>query len=847
MTALTSVFGNWPLAFRLARREARTGFGGFRIFILCLALGVGAIASVGLLAAAFQQGLIDEGREILGGDVELTLVQRRISDKERAFLRRWGKLSEVASMRAMAHRTDGKDATLVEIKAIDGAYPLTGQYRFKDKSLSLAALRKGPAIAADQILLDRLGVKPGERLKIGDQNYRIVGAIAAEPDRLGTGLSFGPRVLMSSLFFKQTGLVKPGALIRWRYRVNFSETAARNGGVAAFRVQAARFPNAGWRIKDRSNAAPRIKRFVDRLGTLLTFVAMTALVVGGVGIATAAKSYLDGRIRTIATLKCLGAPGGLIFRLYLVHLMRMVLIGGAIGLVLGLIFSFFAGPLVQTLSPLPARFAIYWLPMGVAMAYGIGITLLFAVWSLGLARAVPAATLYRAHIAGLPRWPGIGYLIATIAILAVLVALTFWLVPNIKFAAIYIGGVIGSFVLFWIIAHGLVRLARRVEFKQSRTLRLALIHLRGASMTTVSTVIALGLGLTLLVTLALIQGNFVRHLLNELPKSAPSFFFVDIQRDQMPGFEAAIRQGGAVKSFHAVPMLRGRIVRLNGVPAAKIKAGPGARWVLRGDRGITYAATKPQGVELSEGRWWPEDYSGPPLVSFAAGVASELGVKLGDSVTVNVLGREITARIANLRNVNWGSLGINFVMVFDPGEIKNAPHTYLATLAMAERDEARVMREVAEKFANITIVRVREVLQSVNDLLAKLLLAARLAGGLTLITGIAVLIGALASGQRRRRLDAVILKTLGLKRGELLKVYVLEHLLLAAVTSLFAVLCGAGIAFGLLKLVFHVPWQMIWPSVAVTVLGAVLLTVLLGLAGTWRILGVKPARILHQE
>lgn len=838
----------WRLAARIAGREARTGFGGFRVFIICLALGVGAIAAVGLLAEAFRAGLVQEGRSILGGDVELTLTQRRATETEQRFLSAQGRLSEVATLRAMAHLPDGKDSALVQIKSVDQNYPLFGKVALSPQAQPLAALQKGANIVVDEVLLARLDLERGASVRIGAEVFKIAAVIKREPDRVSTGLAFGPRVLMSQESLAATQLIKPGSLVRWRYRLKLAEGELSVDGLEGFRNAVAQaYPNNGWRIRDRSDSAPRIKRFVDRLAMLLTFVALTSLVVGGVGIGTAAKNYLDGRVNTIAMLKCLGASGGLIFKIYLIHLLRLVLIGTVIGLVVGIAVTSGAGPLLENLLPLPAKFGIYWPPLVVAGLFGLAVTLLFALWSLGSAQVVPAAALFRARVAGLPNWPPLRYMVATIGLLAALIALIVSLVPSNKFAAIYAGGIIGSFVLFWAIAKVIVWGARRTNGGRLRILRLALLQIRSAGLAVIATVIALGLGLSLLVALTVIETNFVRHLVRELPKAAPSFFFVDIQSNQLQAFEAMVNGAAKIDKFNRVPMLRGRIVRLNDVPAEKIKAPQSVQWVLNGDRGITYALAKPPEIEVTEGKWWPEDYAGPPLVSFAEGIANGLGLKIGDQVTVNILGREITAKIANLRRVEWGSLGINFVMLFSPDPVSGAPHSHLATVAMNGEAERDFMRQISAKFPNITVIRVKEVLQSINELMEKLLIAARVAAALTLFVGIVVLMGAVASGQRARRYDAVVLKTLGLTRPDLMRVYLLEYAALGVVTGLAAAACGAVIAFGLLEFVFKVPSITVGFTSFLVIIGAVVLTILFGLSGTWRILAVRPARMLHAE
>jgi putative ABC transport system permease protein len=361
-------------------------------------------------------------------------------------------------------------------------------------------------------------------------------------------------------------------------------------------------------------------------------------------------------------------------------------------------------------------------------------------------------------------------------------------------------------------------------------------------------VLSLGLGLALLVTLTLIDGNLRRELTGNLPERAPNFFFVDIQGSELDGFRTVLETNMPGGKIIEVPMLRGRVMELNGVDVAKVKVPPEGQWVLRGDRGITYARNVPENSTLTTGEWWPQDYDGEPLVSFAAQEAGELGLKIGDTVTVNVLGRNITARIANFREVQWESLGINFVMVFSPNTFAGAPHSWLATLADPDAttaEEARLLNEVTRSFPGVTSLRVKDALDIVNDIVSQLAVAIRAAAAVALVASVLVLSGALAAGNRARVHDAVVLKTLGATRRTLIRAFSLEYAIIGLATAVFALLAGGVAAWFVIARIMNLPSAFL-PEVALsTVVLALVLTVGFGLVGTWRVLGHKAAPVLR--
>jgi putative ABC transport system permease protein len=851
-SAATASFVNarW-LPLRFAVREMRSGLRGFYVFIACIALGVMAISGVGSLAASLANGLSRQGQVILGGDLAFTLVQREAGPDELAFLQRRGTVSKVATLRAMS-RTDS-EAALVELKAVDDAYPLFGKMVL-DPPMTLAdalAPRDGSYGAlADPTLLARLGIKPGAQLTLGKARLHIRAALMSEPDKLADGIGFGPRLMVGQAALQATGLVQPGSLVRWHYRLRLQDGNNGNAAVEEVEDQARKqLPEAGWIIRTRAKASPRLERNVERFTQFLTIVGLTALLVGGVGVGNAVRSHLDRRRDVIATMKALGASGARVFAVYLTQVLLLALVGGTVGAMLGAALPFAVASTLGQIIPLPIEPALQPGELALALLYGLVTALAFTLWPLGRAHDVPVGALFRDSVAPMPRWPRFPYVVLTAAAVAMLAALAVLLAYDRKVAVIYVATATAVFVLLRLVAAALMWLAARAPHTRSTSLRMAIANIHRPAALTSTVVLSLGLGIALLVTVIEIDGNLRRQFSAELPAKAPSFYFLDIPANDAGRFTAFLHKEAPAARLEDVPMLRGRIVSARGVPAEQLKPTDNAAWVLRSDRGITYDDKVPEGSRLVAGEWWKPEYDGPPLVSFEKKIADGLGLKLGDPVTVNVLGRNLTARIASLREVDWESLSINFVMVFSPNTFRGAPHTRLATLTYTNgstaAQEGKVIRAVADAFPMVTTVRVKEALEAIGAIVSNLLLAIRGASAITLVAAALVLGGALAAGHRHRVYDAVILKTLGATRSRLIGAYSIEYLLLGSATAVFGVLSGSLASWLIVTEIMHLGfvWEP-WPALA-SAAAAVLVTVALGLAGTFSALGQKPAPVLR--
>jgi putative ABC transport system permease protein len=680
-------------ALRLARRELRGGIRGLRVFLGCLVLGVTAIAAIGSLAASVTAGIKGDARELLGGDAEARLAYRPADPAEREFLAQSGTVSEIATMRAMARTTDGNRRSLIELKAVDAVYPLYGAVTLSPtQDLTTALDRQDGSFGAavDHAILGRLGIKIGDTIKVGDTAMQVRAIIDREPDAATGGLIFGPRVLISADALAQTGLIQPGVLVSYHYRLRLPTGADPTGWTKTAR---AAFPEAGWQIRSFDEASPSLERLIDRVALFLSLVGLTALLVGGVGVGNAVGGYIKGKTATIATLKCLGASNRLVFMAYFAQILVLAFLGIAIALLLGSLAPAVAAPFLKSVLPVSLRVAVYPAPLALAALFGLLTTFVFSLWPLASIGRVPAAALFRDTVDRTRRRVPAVTLGGTLLLVLGLAALAVASAQDRRVALRFVAGALAAFALFRVAGETIVLLAKRFRRPRRPILRLALTNLHRPGAPTTQTVLSLGIGLTVLVAVILVESNLAREVDTRLPAEAPAFFFIDIQSGQLAGFGEIVHATPAAR-FDDVPMMRGRITRLNGIPVEEAAVAPEAQWALRSDRGLTYAASLPAGSRLAAGNWWPPDYHGPPLVSFDAVLAQGMGLKVGDSLSINLLGREITAKIANLRSIDWERLGINFAMVFAPGTLEQAPHSLLAAVYLPQAEEEALARAV---------------------------------------------------------------------------------------------------------------------------------------------------------
>lgn len=833
-------------ALRVVRRELRGGLRGFGVFLACLFLGVFAISAIGSFSAAARSGLLADASALLGGDLEVRLSQRPVTKEQRTFLQLQGRLSEVLEMRTMAAAVAGERRALVELKAVDGAYPLYGQLPLEpEQSLATALAGTGDQFGAlvEQSFLQRFELGLGEQVRVGKVIFTIRGVLLAEPDRTVRAFHLGPRLLVSRAGLAATELLQPGSLVTYRYRLKLAERDLADGLKEALQK---RFPEAGWRLQTWRQAAPRVRYFLDRMGTNLTLLGLCALLVGGLGVSGAVRGYLNGKVLHIATMKCLGASSRVIFTAYLLQVLLLGTVGSSAGLLLGALTPWFLAHLSGSVLPIPLQPGFYPQVMLVAGLFGLLIALLFSLKELGIARQVPPAMLFRGYLESGRKSPGWKIWLAITGSGLLLAAVALFSSSDKRLACWFILGAGICFLLFRLLATAVIRFAIRLPRPQNPRLRLALANIKRPGAPAVSIIFSLGLGLTALVMIALVQANLNDMVSDSIPAEAPAFFFLDIQPDQVAPFEKTLATFPELKIDRS-PTLRGRITAIAGIPAAEAKVDPEVRWAVRGDRFLSYSAALPAGTVLSAGNWWPKEYSGPPQLSLTADLAKGFGVGIGDSITVNILGREISAEIVNLRTVDWSSLRLNFALLFAPGVLENAPQTHLAAVHVSPDQEESVYRAMTGAFPNISVISTREVLQNVSRTLGRIGRAFQGMAGVALLTGFLVLAGAISADQHRRIQDAVIFKVCGATRGDILLTFAAEFTLLGLIAGLLSALTGSLAAFAILKGPLDAPFSLHPEVILLTLLAGIGLTLLLGLAGTWRALGKKPAGFLRSE
>ncbi|MGZ5928709.1 MAG: ABC transporter permease [Rhizomicrobium sp.] len=842
------------LAWKLARRELRGGLKGFRIFFLCLLLGTAAIAGVESLSDAFLTGLRESGQTFLGGDVAVTLVHRPVTPQERAFLERYGRLSNNISMQSMTFALrDGKQSEreLVEVKAVNKAWPLFGAPSFTPaQSLGDILHCEDDGIcgaAAEQTLLDRLHVKRGDLLKLGAATFRVIATLNSEPDRISMGFSLGPHILISTQALAGTKLEQPGSLIDYTYRLAFTPNAVKRGAtIESFKADAAKaFPDAGWQIRDRNDAAPGIRRFVEQVAMFLTLVGLTALGVGGVGASEAVSAFLDRKRFDIAILKSLGADGRLVFLTFFLQVMAIALAALILGVAIGATAPFLLAYFYADVLPLPPALGIYPGPLLLAAGFGLLSAIAFSVPPLGRAREIPPASLLRETVAPDRMRLRPIYLLAAGAAGLGIVGLMLVLAPSPLYAGEFLVAAIVLLVLLRLVAGALMWTLRRLPRPRSPLVRLAVGDLTRPGAATQGVVTALGLGLTLLSTIILLDRTMAAEVNEALPSRAPSFFFVDIQPDQIADFDRTIAAFRTQQDYKRTPMIRGRITSLNGVPSAQAKVDPDVKWALSGDRGITYATVPPPGTVITSGTWWAANYTGSTLISLDEEVAKGTGLKVGDSMSLNVLGRQIDGRIANLRKVDFRSGGQNFILVLSPGLIDKAPHSFLATVRVAPSQENAMYMAVTEKFPNISAVRVKDAIAQVNTLLQQLAQGIRAASLVTILAGLLVLAGTIAAGARTRLYDATVLKVVGATRAQIALVYVLEYGLLGVTTGIIALGAGTLAAGMIARQILDTSFVFDAQAALWTVAGGGAATLLFGLFGAIAALNARPAQRLR--
>jgi len=833
---------SWKMAWRIARRDLNARFKGLRLLLVCLFLGTAALAAIGTLTAAIERELDNRGQELLGGDLEIEIWQRDLSDQEREALSEHGEISGGVRMQAMANTPDA--AAPVGLKSVDSNWPLYGTLTLKD-GRSVGAPKQGEAWLG-QGAIDRLDIAVGDTFRIGTQDVRAAGIINIEPDKLSEGFQLGPTVIVPRDLPGKAGLTAPGALYETKYRVAFSSDQEPSNVQEALEEQ---FPEAGFRYRTRDRASPGTDRFVGRIGEFLTLVGLAALVIAGIGIGGGVSSYLEARRRNIATLKVLGASSGDIARIYALQIGAAALVGALAGLAVGIAVTPLLGIALQGLLPVASGVIIEPRALLLAASFGLLVALKFAATPLIRARSFPAMALMRARVAPLKTdKQALPWVVGGLAAIVGLVLITS---NDARLALMFLGGAAAVFGILTLMGVGIGKLARGAPRANNPLIRAAIANLHRPGSSTGALVTALGFGLAAFVLIAAIQSSINGNIERSIPREAPDYFILDIPRDRAEDFEHLVMDTDPQAEIRMVPTMRGAILAYgpegNMIRVSELEEIPREAWALRGERGLTYSDNLPDGSSIVAGEWWDAASDMEPQVSVDAEFAEAIDLQIGDYITVGVLGVERTARVANLRQLDWENMSFNFVLVFSRSALEDAPHNLTSTVELSEdQPGATLLQRMVREFPSSSVIEIGQVLGEARTILSQVGVATFAAASVAVLAGLAVLMGAIAAARAARTYDTVVIRVLGASRRQVMAMQLAEYGVLALLLAGVALALGSTLGWLVITELFEFDWLPDWTEV-LGVLGLGIALVLgFALVGSLPLLRAKPAQALRE-
>tara|TARA_B100000767_G_scaffold91236_1_gene87670 strand:+ start:1086 stop:3608 length:2523 start_codon:yes stop_codon:yes gene_type:complete len=819
------------IALKIAQRELTAALKdrlhGFRILMLCLIFGVASIATIGSLRGAIEAGLNSNGQVFLGGDAEIELTYRRASPQENDWMAQQSlQKSEILDFRSMAVARDNSKRILTQVKAVDAAYPLVGEIVLSnDMGLpeALAGQNDLPGAVVAPALLRRLLLNLGDIMQLGEQEFVVMATLEKEPDNF-SNFALGPRSIVLAQDLEGSGLLSQGTIFSSKYRLILPKGIDFDTAKAMFEAD---WATAGGKWKDARNASPGAARAIDRLSTFLVLIGLSGLVVGGIGVSAAVQAFVAKKTGNIAVLKTLGATPRQIFWIYTLQIIAYTVAAVILGVLLGAVAPFLARPFLPESLSAVAVISVYPAALLEAATYGALAAAIFSIWPLAQTEQIRPANLFRG---GTPQsWPATRYIIVLVILLGAAlwgtvqfsgsIAMTMWLLGGISLALLFLALMAGLFKLI------LKQVVRGKSLQGRLALRAAVSAIASGTERAGPVVMGIGLGLAVLAAVGQIDGNLRNSMTKSLPDKAPSFFFLDIQSSQLEEFNQRLSDNTEVDRVETAPMLRGLVTQINSKPAAEVG---GDHWVLRGDRGISYAAKMPEKTSLTAGQWWPDDYSGPAQISFSAEAAEEIGIGLGDSLTLNVLGRDITATITSLRNVDFSNAGMGFVILLNASALAGAPHSHIATVYASEAAEIPILDELGQAFPNVTGIQIREAVLMVSGIVSSIASAASIGAIATLITGFLILIGAASVSSKQRAYETAILKTLGATHREILVSFALRSAMVGALAASVALGVGLLGGWAVSSFVFKSSFEIIWSNAALIIFGGVCATLITG-------------------
>jgi putative ABC transport system permease protein len=890
---MTSFIGN------MAWRETRAAWRHFLYFLVCIAIGVGALTGVSLFGVQVERTVTKEARGLLGGDLEIRL-SRQVSPQGQAVLDsledRGVTLTHVSELIAMAAKAEssqaGQPTQIIELKAVEPQYPLYGSLRVEPNDDDVATLlrRQNPTcpehacfgVVVQESLLIRMGLAVGGQLKIGQGLFVITGVVRTEPDRMANAFSLGPRVLISREGLHAAELIKLGSRVRERYLLKIPDTMAPESLLYELR---GRLASDSARVSGYREAQPQLKQSLEQLTRYLGLIGLTALFVGGLGVATSVHAFVREKLNTIAILKTIGADSSTIIRTYVLQAALLGLFGSLIGLAIGvllqqslpwMIAALMASDLLDQLGFAKEGMDISFPPLVKGLTLGMLSTLLFTLWPLLTIREVKPARIFLRDVASLTFsgnqngppwwkfWQGIDRvkLFASAGIGLGLALLSVWQAGSWKVGLLFIAAFATAVVLLGLSARFVLVALTKWPRPDHLIFRQALGNIIRPGSQVVSITIAIGIGVMVVTTVSLVERSLLAEVSEKRPMDSPTFFFVDIQPDQVDGFVKLLRQRSSDPSPKLTPLVRSRLSALKGTPVkveatseeeeqrekAAEKAERRKKWYLTREYVLTFLQDLPKDNKVVQGEWWkPGQAFTKPLISIEEDAAKQLGLTVGDTLELDIQGTPIDGEVSSIRQVEWGNFSTNFYMIVSPGALDGAPHTYVATVRVTPSEEVVLQQAVVASFPNVTAINIGEVLDGFARVLDRLSLAIRAVALFCVLSGGLVMAAALAATRYRRLYESVILKALGATRGVIARSFAVEYALLGALGGLLGCLLASALSWAVLQTVFDLSWSLQPAVLAIGFAATITLTMLVGFLSTYRILGQPPLSVLRQE
>jgi putative ABC transport system permease protein len=884
--------------FNMAWRETRGAWRHFAYFLVCIAIGVGALTGISLFSTQVERAVTKEARGLLGGDLEIRM-SRPISPTGQSVLDKLSghgvMLTHVSELIAMAARVDspssGPPTQIIELKAVEPQYPLYGSIRL-DPQLPLSQLLSAQlpqcptrpcfGVLVQESLLIRMGLRVGQRLTIGQAQFMITGVLRTEPDRMVNAFSLGPRVLMSREGLQATELIKVGSRIRERYLLKLPGTVPSEPLLYELRGLLAA---DSARVSSYRDAQPQLKQSLEQLTRYIGLIGLTALFVGGLGVATSVHAFVREKFQTIAILKTIGADSLTIIGTYGFQAMLLGLLGSLAGLILGMalhqglprmIAALMASDLLDQLGFASNGFAFSLGPLAKGLALGVLSTLLFTLWPLLTIRGVKPARIFRREVAPLvpsesrensrwwKRWQGIDRVRAcsSLAIGSGLALLSVWQAGSWMVGLLFILAFAVAVLLLGTAARGVLLLLKKSPRPGALILRQALGNVLRPGSQAVSITIAIGIAVMVVTTVSLAEHALLEQVGENRPSDAPSFFFIDIQPDQVDGVVTLLRRHSSDPSPRLTPLVRSRFSAIKGEPVklealseeeeqkekSAQKEERRKKWYLTREYVLTFLQDLPKDNKIVQGTWWKPGQVFPrPLISIEEDAAKQLGLTVGDTIELDIQGALVTGEISSIRQVDWGNFSTNFYMIVSPGSLDGAPHTFVATVRVAPSEEIALQQAIVSSFPNVTAINMGDVLDSFARVLDRLSLAIRAVALFCVLSGGLVMAAALAATRYRRLYESVILKALGATRGVIVRTFAAEYALLGALGGLLGCALASALSWGVLAMMFELSWSLQPTILTMGFIATILLTMLVGFLGTYRILGHPPLAVLRQE